>query len=183
MTSLQFYDIKIPYDGDESNFYAFRDALMEKFSDLKIFNVFNSDQEQLDRPTKAFKARQRERATEAQDHMITTYQTRVENYKSQTRQCVSKILSALGPCPRALVMHLYEDDSVSDYAKAHRMMDLLQATYGANSPATSGRMKWDILELPIPSTFKEALDMVAKMLLLNMKLKLVTGEPMSDIVA
>jgi len=55
MTSLRLYDIRIPYDGDEATFYSFKEALMEKFAEAKIFHIFKAPQEQMHKPRKLLK--------------------------------------------------------------------------------------------------------------------------------
>jgi hypothetical protein len=41
MSSLAIYDIKVPYDGTDSMFFSFKEAVMEKLSELKLFHIFH----------------------------------------------------------------------------------------------------------------------------------------------
>jgi hypothetical protein len=91
------------------------------------------------------------------------------------------IVVALGPLPRAKIANVYKDLSLSAYSKCHMVMELLKSTYCWNTPGASGRLKQEMAELQEPKTFKGAMNMVSKLILLNVQLMEMTGISMSDI--
>lgn len=154
MASLSSYDLSIPYNGDETRFSAFEEAILEKFSKLMIYNQFMEPEKFFNRPKVAYWAQRSGLSTSYHLKAISEFELKSQQYQFEMQYCLVTIVVALGPMPRKKIVDIYKDESTSAYHKCHLMMDVLKSTYGGNTPRVLGPSKQEMAELSAPLTFK-----------------------------
>ena len=82
MAFLSSYDLSIPYNGDETRFSAFKEALLEKFSNLKIYNQFMDQEKIFRKPKEAYSAQRKGGATSSHLKAISEFESKSERYKN-----------------------------------------------------------------------------------------------------